>query len=275
MSGRSVAILLTLAAVATAIGAWWLRRPSHDRRWAGDQAVLPAVRFEGTLAHVTGVRDFSYASETEWTAAWRDRTYDLDRLEAVWLVLVPLSRAWRGPAHSFVTFGFDDGTYAAISIEARRQAGETYNPVWGLFRRYELIYVIGEEPDLIGRRAIHDGDPVYLFPIRAEKAAIRTLFVEMLTRAERIRQAPEFYNTLTDNCTNLLLRHVETAAPGRVQGGIAGVLPGYADTVALELGLVEGATTVAEARRKYRINDRAKAAEHAPDFSRRIRAATD
>jgi hypothetical protein len=264
--------LAGLACVA-GIGTWLLRRPSNDREWSGDQARLPRVRFDGPLVHVQDVRNFTYRSEYDYDARWEDRTWDLDRLESVWFVLVPLSESWRGPAHSFVTFGFDDGAWASVSIEARRQRGEKYSPVKGLLRNYELIYVVGDERDLIGRRAIHDGNPVYLFPIRATKDAMRALFTELLTRADALREHPAFYNTLTDNCTNLLLRHVEQAAPNRVQGGIAAVLPGYADEVAVRLGLIEGVTTVEEARRRYRINDRARAAAHAPDFSSRIRAA--
>ena len=273
MPFRTIVLAIAGAVVLGAVGAWLLRRPSNARAWSGDQARLPRVRFDDHLVHVADVRNFVYRSEYDFDERWEDRTWDLDRLASVWFVLVPLSEEWRGPAHTFVSFGFDDGTYASISIEARREKGERYSPVKGLFRRYELIYVVGDERDLIGRRAIHDGYPVYLLPIRATKQAIRSLFVEMLTRADALREHPEFYNTLTDNCTNLLLRHVQVAAPDRVQGGIAAVLPGYADEVAVKLQLVEGVTTAAEARHRYRINDKARAAEHAPDFSARIRAA--
>jgi hypothetical protein len=268
-------MLLVVAGVAgvAVVGAWLLRRPASDRDWSGDQARLPRVRFDGHLVHVEHVRNFTYRSEYDYDPRWEERTWDLERLESVWFVLVPLSERWRGPAHSFVTFGFDDGSYASVSIEARRQRGEQYSPVKGLLRNYELIYVVGEERDLIGRRAIHDGSPVYLFPIKATREAMRSLFTELLTRADALREHPAFYNTLTDNCTNLLLRHVDRAAPNRVQGGIAAVLPGYADEVAVRLDLIEGVTTVEEARRRYRINDRARAAAHAPDFSSRIRAA--
>ena len=93
----------------------------------------------------------------------------------------------------------------------------------------------------------------------------------MLARAESLRDQPAFYNTFTDNCTSLLLRHVQHAAPGRVQGGISAILPGYADEIAVRLDLIDGVTTVAEARRRFRINERARAADGAPDFSRRIR----
>ena len=231
------------------------------------------MRFDGHLVHVRDVRAFDYRSEFDFDARWADRTYDLDRIASVWFVLVPLSERWRGPAHSFVTFGFDDSTFVSISIEARRTRDERYSPLRGLLRQYELVYVVGDERDVIGRRAVYDGSPVYLLPIRASREAVRALFVEMLARADALRAHPAFYNTLTDNCTSLLLRHVEHAAPNRVRGGIAAVLPGYADEIAVRLGLVEGVTTVEEARRRYRINEKARAAEHAPDFSLRIRAA--
>jgi hypothetical protein len=273
VSLRTLVLLLVAAVLAAGIGTWLRRRPSADRDWARDQARLPRVRFDGHLVHVQDVRDFTYRGEFDFDERWTERTYDLDRLSSVGFVLVPLSERWRGPAHTFVTFGFDDSTFVSISIEARRTKGERYSPLGGLFRKYELIYVVGEERDVIGRRAVYDGNPVYLLPIRATKEAMRALFVEMLTRADALREHPAFYNTLTDNCTNLLLRHVEHAAPHRVQGGIASVLPGYADEVAVKLNLVKGATTVEEARRQYRINDRARAAEHAPDFSFRIRGA--
>lgn len=273
MPFRTILLAIAGAVVLTGVGAWLLRRPSNARTWSGDQARLPRVRFDGHLVHVADVRNFAYRSEYDFDERWEDRTWDLDRLASVWFVLVPLSETWRGPAHTFVSFGFDDGSYTSISIEARREKGERYSPVKGLFRRYELVYVVGDERDLIGRRAVHDGNPVYLLPIKATKEAMRSLFTEMLTRADALREQPAFYNTLTDNCTNILLRHVDVAAPDRVQGGIAAVLPGYADEIAVKLDLVEGVTTVEEARRRYRINDKARAAAHAPDFSARIRAA--
>ena len=58
----------------------------------------------------------------------------------------------RGPAHAFVSFGFDDGGYVAISVEARREAGETYSPARGLMKQFEIMYVVGDERDLIGLR---------------------------------------------------------------------------------------------------------------------------
>jgi hypothetical protein len=272
MPFRNIVLAIAGAAVLAAVGAWLLRRPSNARTWSGDQSRLPRVRFDGHRVHVADVRNFAYRSEYDFDERWDDRTYDLDQLASVWFVLVPLSERFQAPAHAFVSFGFDDGSYVSISIEARREAGERYSALLGLFRKYELIYVMGDERDVIGRRALYDGSPVYLYPIKATREAVRAIFVEMLTHADALHAHPAFYNTLTDNCTNLLIRHVKQAVPDRIRAGIAAVLPGYADEVAVRLGLIEGVTTVAEARRRYRINDKARAAEHAPDFSARIRA---
>ncbi len=139
---------------------WSSLSPSHDRRWSVDQSVLPTAEFHGDSVLIHDVRNFRWTGATEFAPGWDDRTYRLDQVATVWYVLVPLSTAWRGPAHAFVSFGFDDGRYLAISVEARREVGETYGVLKGLFRRFELIYVVGDERDLIGRRAVYDGTEV-------------------------------------------------------------------------------------------------------------------
>jgi hypothetical protein len=251
---------------------WSFLTPSHDRRWAVDQSVLPFVEFDGDSAHVHGVRNFHWTSATEFTPGWEDRRYDLRQVATAWYVLVPFSRRWRGPAHAFVTFGFDDGRYLAISIEARREVGETYGVIKGLLRRFELIYVLGEERDLIGRRAVYDGSDVYLYPIRASRDAIRTVFRGMLDRADRIHATPEFYHSITNNCTLNLVRHVNQLVPDRIPWSWQTVLPGYSDEVIQRLGLIDSTGSMAEVRARFLINERARAALDAPDFSHRIRA---
>ena len=248
-----------------------VRRPLNDRRWIPEQAVLPAARFEGNLVHVDGVRDFEYSARDRYVPRYASRTYDLDQLEAVWFVLTPFSQSWRGPAHSFVTFGFADSQFVSISVEARKEPGEQYGLVTGLTRRFELIYVVGEERDLIGQRAVYGDYPVYLYPIRAPREKIRAMFVAMLERANALRERPEFYNTVTNNCTSNVVRHVNAVAPDRVPTGIKTILPGYTDEVAHRLGLIDTSLDIEEARARFRINERAKRWIGDPAFSRRIR----
>ena len=265
-------MLLGVVVVAlVAIGGWMSIRPTNERRFIAQQAVLPAAHIEGHLAHVKDVRNFHYSAEDKFTPAYDDRTYDLDKLESVSFIVTPFSESWRGPAHTFVTFGFSDSQYVSISVEARREPGETYGPLSGLFKKFELIYVVGDERDLIGQRAIYGKSPVYLYPIKAPRERIREVFVEMLQRADGLREHPEFYNTLTNNCTSNVIAHVNHVAPHRISSGIKTILPGYSDEVAYKLGLIDTDLDLEHARERFRINERARRYADDPLFSFRIR----
>jgi len=265
--------LLVVPAAAMIAGAFaWARvHPTNERTWITQQAVLPSVSFEGNFAHVKGIRNFSYEAPARFTPAYYDRSFDLGKLTSAWFVLTPFSERWRGPAHSFVSFGFADSQFVAISVEARREPGENYDALTGLLKRFELLYVIGDERDLIGSRARFDETPVYVYPIRARPERIRQVFVEMLQRANGLRSDPEFYNTLTNNCTSNVVRHVNDVAPHSVPGGIKTILPGYTDEVAHRLGLIDTELGLMQARERFRVNERARRYSNDPAFSLRIR----
>jgi hypothetical protein len=260
------AIALTvLVLVASA-----LVRPSNQRDWLIDQAVLPTAEFSGSRVTIRNLRNFRYDSAGAPIPDYDDRTYDLDRIETVWFVLAPFEPDRRGPAHSFLSFGFADSQYVAISVEARREKGEVYSIVKGLLKRYELIYVIEDERDLIPLRT-QRGDEVYVYPIRTSPEKVRQLFIEMLERANHLQQKPEFYNTLTNNCTTNILDHVNRVATNKIRWGREVLLPGYADQLALRLGLIDDDGTLEQVRARYLVNERAKRFTDAPDFSVRIR----
>ena len=274
-TGRLVARVatVTLGALIVVGGiALALARPRADRRWVPQHAVMAHAEVRGNTVQLHRLRNFSYTAEETFTPAYDDRTYDLDKLETVWFIVTPFSRRWRGPAHTFVSFGFSDSQYVAISVEARREPGETYGPLTGLFRQFELIYVIGDERDLIGSRAAFGDYDVYVYPIRATRERIRALFVEMLARSNALSTSPEFYNTLTNNCTSNVVDHVNNIVPRAVPQGLKTILPGYADDVAYSLGLIDNSISLEEARRRYKVNALAQRFASDPDFSRRIRA---
>jgi len=270
---RGAMIAAATLAVVTAVTATALAvmQPRTNRTWVEPHAVMTRADVTGESVRLDSVRTFSHAGEDRFTTAYDNRTYDLSKLETVWFIVTPFSKRWRGPAHTFVSFGFSDSQYVAISVEARREPGETYGPFTGLFNQFELIYVIGDERDLIGSRAAFGGYDVYLYPIRASKERIRALFLGMLARSNGLATTPEFYNTLTNNCTSNVVAHVNHIVPRRVPRGIKTILPGYADEVAYSLGLIDNAISMDEARRRYRVNDRAKRFANDPLFSHRIR----
>jgi len=273
------------AAIAVVAAGAWLglvapRRPAAHRPWAPDHERLAHATFAAgpgqgdTLVTIHDMRDFAYTSATAYTPAYRTRTYDLRQLTSVWFILTPFSTSWRGPAHAFVSFGFSDGAFVAMSVEARREVGEAYGLVPGVLRTFELAYIIGTERDLVGRRALFDDDDVFVYPIQSPPERTRQMFVEMLQRANAVQARPEFYNTLTNNCTSNLVDHVNRMIPGRIPSSLRTVLPGYADELALSLGLIEAGGTVEAVRARFRINDRARLAWTGDDFSAAIREAS-
>ncbi len=265
------AIGLGIIACVSAAGLPFVH-PRADRQWIPQHAVMAHADVRGDSASVHRLRNFSYTSEDAFAPAYDDRRYDLTRLESVWFIVTPFSKRWRGPAHTFVSFGFSDSQYVAISVEARREPGETYGPFTGLFKQFELIYVVGDERDLIGSRAVHGDYDVYLYPIRTSRERIRELFVEMLARSNALATTPEFYNTLTNNCTSNVVDHVNHIAPSAVPRGIKTILPGYADEVAYSLGLIDNSISLEQSRERYRVNDVARRFATSPDFSLRIRS---
>jgi hypothetical protein len=133
------------------------------------------------------------------------------------------------------------------------------------------MYVVAEERDLLLRRVLQDSNAVYVYPVNASPERARELFVAMVRRANALADRPEFYNTLSNNCTSNLVEHVNAIAPGRIPAGWRTLLPGYADEVALELDLIQGSASVQEARLRYRVNERAVRYADDEAFSLRIR----
>jgi hypothetical protein len=264
-------VLALLALVLISLIAWTRVRPSNNRDWSVGQERLPHARFHGDSVTIDNLRNFDYDSAGNVTKhAYEQRSYDLNQLQTVWFILAPFEPDNRGPAHSFLSFGFADSQYVAISVEARKEMGESYSILKGVLKRYEIMYVMGDERDLV-RLRVARGDDTYLYPIRTTPAKVRALFVQMLERANALASKPEFYNTLTNNCTTNILEHANSVASKRIPYGREVLLPGYADELARELGLIDTDLTMEEARRRFYINTRARAAFTDSAFSLQIR----
>jgi hypothetical protein len=261
-------ILLAVIAAALVVLAFVVR-PSNDREWSLDQAVLAHAEIAPPLVTVRNIRNFTYASADRYTPAYYDETFDMRKLDSAWFVVEPFGKG--GAAHTFVSFGFGEDDYLAISIEIRKEKGESFSALGGLLRRYEIMYVIGDERDLIHLRANHRNDPVYLHRIVAPPEKIRAMFLSMLERANALREQPEFYNTLTNTCTTNLVAHVNAIAPDRVPFRLAVLLPANSDRLAYDLGLIDRSRPFEEVRRAALINEKARKFAADPEFSRRIR----
>jgi hypothetical protein len=252
---------------------WSSIEPTNDRDWQTDLAVLAYATVDGDKVTVHNIRNFDYRSETDYTPAYYDKTFNLRELRSVDIV----TSYWAGPAiaHVFVSFGFPRDDYVAVSIEVRKPKGEAYSTLKGFFRQYELIYVVGDERDLIRLRTNYRRDPpedVYIYRVKGSTEVGRRLFMKYMDEINALRTQPEFYNTLTTNCTTSIWMNAAVNA-GRVPLSWKILASGYVPEYLYEQGRLETmGLSFPELQQRAHVNARAQAADKAADFSRRIRA---
>ncbi len=265
---------VVLYVIAALVLAWIIfvlaTPPRTDRDWNLDQAVLPDISIDGDVVSIKNIRNFDYRTTTDYTPAYYDRTINVRNIEKVWYMVEPFSGN-SGAAHTLLSFGLNDGSYISVSVEIRKEKGESFSPVKGLLRQYELMYVIADERDVIRLRSNYRHDQVFLYPIKADKEKVQSLFLGMLERAKKLQEDPEYYNTLTSTCTTNIVRHINDLVPGRVPYDFRTLLPAHSDALAYELGLIDTDLTFEEARLKYNINERAETYGDSLEFSKKIR----
>lgn len=259
-----LSVVITIVALAMIIV-----RPSNERDWALDQKVLSIADIRPPLVHVRNIRNFRYEAVDRYIPAYYDKTFDLRELDSAWFLVEPFGKG--GAAHTFVSFGFADRDYLSISVEIRKEKGESFSAWKGLLSQYELMYVIGDERDLVKLRTNYRKDPVHLYRIDASRERIETMFLAMLARANRLAQKPEHYNTLTNTCTTNLVRHVNEVTPKKIPFSPAVLLPANSDRLAYDLKLIDTSLPFELVRSRANINALAARYADDPQFSRRIR----
>ncbi len=262
----------TAAAMVVLVAGWYSTiAPSHDRNWSEDQSRLPHPEIHGNILQVADLRDFRYRSETDWDARWRDATYDLDQLVRGWYVVEHFAE-FEGAAHAMATFEFSNGEFLAVSVEIRKEQGEGYSPLRGLFRQYELMYVIADERDALQLRTNYrPHSDLYLYEVTAGPEATRAFLVSMMERAAEIAAEPTFYNSMVDTCASNLAAHlVQVSDESVFPLDHRLLLPGYSHQLAWDLGLL-GEAPLAELKLAARTRPRADAARDRDDYSLRIR----
>lgn len=260
---------LGFAILFGAVQFWWLTiAPSNDRHWLSDVARPPVASISGDLVELHNVRNFYYRSEQDFDQRWETRSYDLSKLRGVDIFL----SYWGSPmiAHTIMSWEFEDGRHLAISIETRKEVGESYSAVLGFFRQFELYYVAADERDVIGVRANHRGEQVFLYRMKTPVPVARALLVDYLTRMNQLATQPRWYNALTTNCTTTIRQHARHIAADRPFDWRI-LVNGYIDRLGYERNTIDSSLPFAELRQRSDITRRAKAAGDAADFSQQIR----
>jgi Domain of unknown function (DUF4105) len=266
--GRTAIAALAVFAVLVIL---FLRIPaSNDRDWQPDVSVTPRATVNGDLVTIRGVRNFDYRSESDFTPRWEDRTYDLRKLDSADII----AAYWAGKAvaHIMVSFGFQDQDYLAVSVETRKEKGESYSSLAGFFRQYELYYVVADERDVIRVRTTYrqPQEDVYIYRTRTPQRNIRRSFLDYIRAMNDMCVHPRFYNTLTTNCTTTILMHTRMN-PESPPMSWKLLLSGYVPDYLYELGRIDTAKPFADLKKLSRVNERADAADKDASFSQRLR----
>jgi hypothetical protein len=261
----------TLLFLALCLGviAWWISiPPSHDRPWRPEVGVMPRAIVDGDRVRITGVRNFAYRSRDDFTVRYEDREVQLSHLTGLDFYVSYWSEGIVG--HTFLSFLFDNAPPLSISIETRPEVGEGFNPIASLFKQFELIYVVGDEHDLVRVRTNYRKEAVYLYRLNSSPADVRRLLLVYLDRINELADNPEFYHLLSNSCTINIIRYANAAGrTGRFD--IRHLLNGLIDSYLYYSGRVDTTLPFEELRRRSQINAVAEAADNAPDFSERIR----
>jgi hypothetical protein len=261
-------------AIITAVGfvavlAWWFSlQPANNRDWLPDVAMLPYGDINGNQVVIHNIRNCDYRTETDFDVHHYDRTFDLAALRTVDLYLV----TWGSPdiAHTMVSFGFTNGDYVCFSIETRKEKGEEYSAVKGIFRQFELTYIVADERDVVRLRTNYrQGEEACLYRLQATPEQGRKLFLDYLRRVNELHTHAEWYNALTDNCTTGI--RFQRDAADRAPWNWRMLLNGHLDELLYERGTFATNLPFADLKKISNINTRAKAADHAADFSQQIR----
>jgi hypothetical protein len=241
-------------------------RPSNDRSWVNDNERMATADFDGDMVTIRNVRDFNWRSTRDFDERWIDVKINLDKISKIWFVLEYFDPSKRQMAHTILSFETEDGERIACSIEVRREKGERYHPLKGLFRQYELIYVWATERDVIGVRT------------RCRKKSVTHLFEAVVLGPGNERRMLESYLGRTNKlsveptCTTNIVDHVNQVYPGRVPRAISILLPGLSPKLLHRNNLVKMTGTLEETLEMSIIDERANSWDESSDFGDWIRS---
>lgn len=260
---------LALALALVAVVLWWVSiKPSDQRDWAPDVAHGVTAQMQSADVVVQNVRDFTWRSETDFTPHWETRRYDPAAITSVDLY----TSVWDSPAiaHTLLSFGFRDGQHLVFSAEIRREQGEEFSAIGGFFKQFELVMIAATESDIIRLRTNARGEDVHRYALQMSPEQARELFISFLQMGNELARQPQFYQTVTSNCTTVIFRLARLVDPG-IPLDWRVLLSGYFPEYLYDHGLISNERPLAEIKAGAAITAKAQANPDAADYSAMIR----
>lgn len=261
----TIAILILILLSALVL----IKKPSHNRTWELGQEKLAKIEIQGSKIKVINFRDFDWKHNNVASINYVQENFDLEKIIGVDVAISHFS-GFEGMAHIFIIFRFDDNKNMAVSVETRREKGEFFSPLLGLFREFEIIYVVGSERDIVGLRTDLRKERVYLYPTVISKEEAHKLFFLIAKDINNVYNEPTFYNTLLNNCTNAITRRVEDISDIKFPLTYKTIFPGFMHEVLYKLNLIPADKSFEEIKNYYLI-DNGKVNRKSVDYSDQIR----
>ena len=257
---------------------YYSRKPSHARTWNRDQVILPAISTYGPLVTIHNIRNIRYQSEDEYDVNYYDKTFKLSDVVAAWFIIEPF-----GPklpfglqaAHTFISFELRSSEFISISVEIRKKKNDTFSSIGalkGLFRTFEIMYVIADERDVIQLRTTHRKDVVRLYPLNLTSTAVQDIFVSFALEINQLYQSAAFFHTLFENCTTVALRHMRRGGATLPAWHISYLFPENLDALLYSHSLIATSLPLEEARERFFITEKAQQCGDTDEFSACIRS---
>lgn len=244
------------------------KKPSHSRDWESGQGVLPKILISESDVKIINYRDYLWDADGH-EEVYRDYEFSVSEIDGLDVFISHFSES-ESVAHIFLSFSVANGDNVVISLESRREKGEKFSPFLGLFRQYEIIYIVGSESDIIGLRTGVRDERVFHYPVNASREGIQKLFTELAVDINTIYDNPKFYNTLLHNCTNELTRSVEKISDISFPLTWKILFPGRFDEVLYDLKLIPHNESFTNIEKRHEIDN--ELLDHREDdYSQRLR----
>ena len=242
--------------------------PSHDRNWTSDVAQLLDAEVNEDKVLLKNMRDFAWSDEKTAKENWIDREFDLNKIKSVDMV----TSVWDNPdiAHLLVSFGFEDQENVVFSVEIRKESHEKYSVVGGFFKQFEIALVAATEEDVLKLRTNHRQEDVKLFPVDISKEQQQDLFMSYVKLAQDWAKEPQFYHTITGNCTTTVAKLARVIKPDLTFDKRM-ILSGRLPSLVADLGGFETELPIEERMKRAEITAKALALGDT-DYSTGIRA---
>ena len=252
---------------------WWSLIPaSNNQDWLTQFAAMPRAVINGNTVSIENIRNFEYKTADSFVPRYINGTYKLDELKSLDMAV----SYWDGNtavAHTMLSFGFSDGRHLVLSCETRMRKDQVQGAVPGLFKQYNILYIIGTEDDLFKLRTNYRKEELYLYPTNSTPEECVKIFLSLIDRCDKLIQGPEFYNTLTFNCTTSLLPSIRKVTARHCD--IRFCLNGYSDRMAWEFGWLKHnpGESFSDYKKKHFVNQYVALEDTGLNYSQAIRSA--